>query len=87
MSKYLDPSCEDNRVFFAALEFAEKLHLGQRRKSGAPYISHPCAVAEILARELQFKDPHLLGIPRSSTMWWKIFLQSPSRTSTGNLDS
>lgn len=61
MSKYLDPSCEDNRVFFAALEFAEKLHLGQRRKSGAPYISHPCAVAEILARELQFKDPHLLA--------------------------
>jgi len=61
MAKYLDPSREENAVFFAALEFARKLHSGQRRKSGAPYISHPCAVAEILARELHFKDAHLLA--------------------------
>ncbi len=37
------------------------MHAGQRRKSGAPYISHPCAVAEILAREMYFKDPVLLA--------------------------
>lgn len=61
MVKYLTEGREENRFFFEALEFAHSLHAGQRRKSGAPYISHPCAVAEILARELQFKDPFLLA--------------------------
>lgn len=32
-----------------AFEFAEKAHLGQKRKSGDDYIIHPCSVAEILA--------------------------------------
>ncbi|MBF6593487.1 MAG: bifunctional (p)ppGpp synthetase/guanosine-3',5'-bis(diphosphate) 3'-pyrophosphohydrolase [Thermaceae bacterium] len=32
-----------------ALEFAYQAHVGQRRKSGEPYIIHPVAVAEILA--------------------------------------
>jgi GTP pyrophosphokinase len=61
MSKSLDPANADNALFFEALDFAAELHAGQRRKSGAPYISHPCAVAEILAREMQFKDPVLLA--------------------------
>ncbi|MGA2732526.1 MAG: HD domain-containing protein [Syntrophobacteraceae bacterium] len=61
MSKSLDPTNADNALFFEALEFASELHAGQRRKSGAPYISHPCAVAEILVREMQFKDPVLLA--------------------------
>ncbi len=61
MAKYLDYGDEANQVFFHALEFAGELHKDQRRKSGAPYISHPCAVAEILARELRFRDPHLLS--------------------------
>lgn len=61
MAKYIDENKEENRVFFNALEFAHELHQGQRRKSGAPYISHPCAVAEILARELKFRDPLLLA--------------------------
>lgn len=61
MSKYLDETGSDVRVFYDALEFAYNLHKGQTRKSGAPYISHPCAVAEILARELQFRDPQLLA--------------------------
>ena len=61
MSKSLDPSNPQNSLFFDALEFARELHTGQRRRSGAPYISHPCAVAEILAREMQFKDPVLLA--------------------------
>ena len=59
--KYLDQDDADNHVFFEALEFAYQLHAGQRRKSGAPYISHPCAVAEILAREMRFRDPFLLA--------------------------
>src|SRR5208337_4857481 len=61
MSKILDPANTDNALFFEALEFASELHAGQRRKSGAPYISHPCAVAEILVREMHFKDPVLLA--------------------------
>jgi GTP diphosphokinase / guanosine-3',5'-bis(diphosphate) 3'-diphosphatase len=61
MAKYLNDDDETNGVFFRALEFAAELHKGQRRRSGAPYISHPCAVAEILARELRFRDPHLLA--------------------------
>ncbi|MGA2228986.1 MAG: HD domain-containing protein, partial [Syntrophobacteraceae bacterium] len=61
MSKNLDPANADNAVFFDALDFASELHAGQRRKSGAPYISHPCAVAEILVREMHFKDPVLLA--------------------------
>jgi GTP diphosphokinase / guanosine-3',5'-bis(diphosphate) 3'-diphosphatase len=61
MAKLLDNGNQDNQVFFRALVFADELHEGQRRRSGAPYISHPCAVAEILARELRFRDPHLLA--------------------------
>jgi guanosine-3',5'-bis(diphosphate) 3'-pyrophosphohydrolase len=33
----------------AAYRFAEAAHAGQRRRSGEPYITHPVAVAEILA--------------------------------------
>ena len=36
-----------------AFNLAEKLHNGQIRKDGTPYISHPVAVAKILA-ELDF---------------------------------
>ncbi|GKT09617.1 (p)ppGpp synthetase [Desulforhabdus sp. TSK] len=61
VARYLDDKKEENLIFFEALRFAHDIHSGQRRKSGAPYISHPCAVAEILIRELGFKDPHLLA--------------------------
>ncbi|MBO4984113.1 MAG: bifunctional (p)ppGpp synthetase/guanosine-3',5'-bis(diphosphate) 3'-pyrophosphohydrolase [Bacteroides sp.] len=36
-----------------AFEFAQEAHRGQFRKSGAPYIVHPLAVARIVAEELQ----------------------------------
>ena len=61
MEKSLGPSGDGNALFFKALDFASELHEGQRRKSGAPYISHPCAVAEIMVREMRFKDPVLLA--------------------------
>ncbi len=61
MSRFLDPEGSNYSLFFEALDFACELHAGQRRKSGAPYISHPCAVAEILVREMHFRDPVLLA--------------------------
>ncbi|WP_148575006.1 RelA/SpoT family protein [Nocardioides caldifontis] len=39
---------------------AEKLHRGQRRKSGEPYITHPLAVTTILA-ELGMTEPTLVA--------------------------
>jgi RelA/SpoT family (p)ppGpp synthetase len=39
----------DIRPLLRAYEVAERYHRGQMRKSGAPYITHPLAVAELLA--------------------------------------
>ncbi len=46
-SSYLRP--EDVRQLQTAYEFSEAAHDGQFRRSGEPYISHPVAVASILA--------------------------------------
>ena len=40
----------DDSVIIKAYEIARKLHDGQFRKSGEPYIIHPVAVAKILAQ-------------------------------------
>ncbi|GLV48509.1 guanosine-3',5'-bis(diphosphate) 3'-pyrophosphohydrolase [Thermus sp. LT1-2-5] len=45
--EYLPP--EDREKVKEAYLFAEEAHRGQVRKSGEPYITHPVAVAEILA--------------------------------------
>lgn len=37
----------------AAYEFAEQCHRGQKRKDGSDYITHPLAVAQIVAEELK----------------------------------
>ena len=37
----------------SAFEFAEKCHQGQKRKDGSDYITHPLAVAQIVAEELR----------------------------------
>ena len=47
LTLYLDPK-EVDRIERAYL-FSEKCHLGQMRQSGDPYITHPLAVANILA--------------------------------------
>ncbi|RTH16225.1 RelA/SpoT family protein, partial [Thermus scotoductus] len=44
---YLPP--QDREKVREAYRFAEEAHRGQLRKSGEPYITHPVAVAEILA--------------------------------------
>ncbi|MEJ5366413.1 MAG: HD domain-containing protein [Desulfosoma sp.] len=61
MEEFLPREDERNALFFRALDFAEKLHAGQVRKSGSPYISHPCAVAHILAKEMGIRDPEILA--------------------------
>ncbi len=47
LSSYLTPS--QVRKVTRAYEFAERCHEGQERQSGEPYITHPLAVAHILA--------------------------------------
>ena len=49
------------RPFWKALSFAVDAHQGQVRKSGEPYISHPCRVAQILVQELEVTDPETLA--------------------------
>lgn len=46
-------SADDLNRIRDAFEFAREAHEGQKRKSGAPYIIHPLAVARIVAEELQ----------------------------------
>ena len=49
--EYLEKSerSYDKEKIIAAYEYADKLHEGQMRLSGEPYISHPVAVARIVA--------------------------------------
>ena len=47
LAEYLTPS--ELKKVKEAYRFADEMHLGQVRKSGEPYISHPIAVAEICA--------------------------------------
>lgn len=61
LAQYLIYDGHEYQTFFDALQFAYDMHVGQVRKSGAPYISHPCAVAEILLREFGIKDSALLS--------------------------
>ncbi|MDH3349522.1 MAG: HD domain-containing protein, partial [Desulfobulbaceae bacterium] len=50
-----------NEVFWRALDFALSAHETQWRKSGDPYIMHPCSVARILAEELDINNPEILA--------------------------
>jgi guanosine-3',5'-bis(diphosphate) 3'-pyrophosphohydrolase len=45
LNEYLSPN--DIKLVKEAYRFSDEMHLGQIRKSGEPYISHPIAVAEI----------------------------------------
>jgi len=47
LGDYLTPS--EMKKVKEAYRFSDEMHLGQIRKSGEPYISHPIAVAEICA--------------------------------------
>src|SRR6476469_2327122 len=58
-SGYLKP--EDLTQLESAYHFSKAAHEGQYRKSGEPYISHPLAVADILAQ--WHMDPQALTAP------------------------
>lgn len=47
LGEYLSPA--DLKKVKEAYRFSDEMHLGQVRRSGEPYISHPIAVAEICA--------------------------------------
>lgn len=47
-------------LFYEALDFAAAAHAGQLRRSGDPYIVHPCATARILAEELNIRNAEIL---------------------------
>jgi len=54
-------SAPETQVFWDALEFAFEAHGDQWRRSGDPYIMHPCSVARILAEELDVHNPEILA--------------------------
>ena len=51
----------ETKVFWDALDFAYRAHIDQRRRSGEPYIMHPCEVTRILATELDIRTPEILA--------------------------
>ncbi|MBF0450403.1 MAG: bifunctional (p)ppGpp synthetase/guanosine-3',5'-bis(diphosphate) 3'-pyrophosphohydrolase [Candidatus Magnetomorum sp.] len=60
LSEALNQKGTDQKLVLKALDFAYNAHEGQYRKSGEPYIIHPCAVVEILLFEMDLDAPNLL---------------------------
>lgn len=60
MASYIGTG-ESSQVFWDALEFAVEAHQDQWRRSGDPYIMHPCHVARILAEELDIHNSEILA--------------------------
>ncbi|MCC7198354.1 MAG: bifunctional (p)ppGpp synthetase/guanosine-3',5'-bis(diphosphate) 3'-pyrophosphohydrolase [Gammaproteobacteria bacterium] len=58
LESYLPP--DDIERVREAYEYAEAAHSGQKRRSGEAYITHPVAVADILA-EVHFDGPTLMA--------------------------
>lgn len=58
VSAYLEP--QQSQAVRAACEFAAVAHWGQYRKSGEPYVTHPIAVARLLA-EVHFDHATLMA--------------------------
>ena len=50
----------DTKRLYAAFQYADQAHSGQLRKDGSPYITHPLAVAEIVA-ELELDTDSIIA--------------------------
>jgi GTP pyrophosphokinase len=61
LSEALHQRGVEQSLVLKALDFADKAHSGQTRKSGEPYIIHPCSVVDILLYDLDLVFPHLLA--------------------------
>ena len=61
LSKALDQKGSERKLVLKALDFAYEAHRGQTRKSGEPYIIHPCTVVDILLFDLNLDFSHLLA--------------------------
>ena len=61
LSEALNQRGVEQNLILDALDFAHKAHCGQTRKSGEPYIIHPCTVVDILLYDLDLVFPHLLA--------------------------
>ena len=55
----------------AAYEFADTHHAGQNRKDGSPFITHPLAVAQIVAEELHLDTESIVAGPPHDTRSWQ----------------
>ncbi|MEG0779635.1 MAG: bifunctional (p)ppGpp synthetase/guanosine-3',5'-bis(diphosphate) 3'-pyrophosphohydrolase [Oscillospiraceae bacterium] len=55
-----NPSADFDQIH-AAFDFAVKAHTGQKRKDGSDYITHPLAVAKIVADELHLDSESIMG--------------------------
>ena len=53
-------SKEDRKQVLEAFDFAKKMHEGQDRDEGIPYIIHPVRVANILMEERDYYDPDVI---------------------------
>lgn len=62
LKKFNEYSQEGSKEILTAYRYAEKLHEGQFRQSGEPYIMHPLNVAYILAEMHADKDTICAGI-------------------------
>jgi len=61
LSEALTQSGTEKKLVIKALDFANRAHEGQYRKSGEPYIIHPCTVTDILLFDLNLNSPDLLA--------------------------
>ncbi len=74
----------DVRILRRAYEVAETAHGDQRRRSGEPYITHPLAVAEMLA-ELGMDEPTLVAALLHDTVEDTLLTLDAVRAEFGDL--
>lgn len=62
LNKLKEYNAEEIEIVRRAYNYADNLHSGQKRQSGAPYISHPLNVAYILAEMHADRDTICAGL-------------------------